>query len=222
VEYLSTSVKLTLAEALQPLLEFRDIVRVAGENPSGELQGSPILLDVKAKSRRIVVEFRALTLIQEGAQSVDEGVEAALGVLGQLNEASGIPRMLSVRCEAIFIEPHPLPFHELVAVMKDRYLRAGPIVDPATDIGLVFDQHDNDVVKHIQTGPMEAAQLRRDYLIWPKDKIPDRFFFARLGYQHNGEVSFDEKWLGEFLHTAAQWQVEQAKRAFDLLKPGEG
>lgn len=211
MQLIKTTLTLQFAEAFRPWVELRGLVRVAGGNPSVELEGPPVVMDVQNKKQRIILQFRAFALMQEGTSSLDESVAGALDMVTKLNSASTFPSMLQTRYESIFIEPYALPFHELVVLMKDQYLRSSQVIDPATDIGLIFDQHEGDIVKHTQIGPMEAAQLRSRYLTWPRDGLPEQFTFASLGYEQNREVVFDSGYLQEFLGAATKWQTEQAE-----------
>jgi len=104
-----------------------------------------------------------------------------------------------------------MPFHELVALIKDRYLRPGSLVDVATDVGLIFDRQEGAVLKHVNIGPMEKRQLNTMFLVWPRDDIPEPFSFANLGYQEDRETPFDVNHLSAVLDASARWQSEQAE-----------
>lgn len=222
MQLMATALRVQFAEVLHPWLEMREIVRIGGDSPSAELQGAPLVIDVKEKKQRLILEFRGFTFVQERARSIDESVDIVLGMTIKLSNASTLPPILNTRYEALFIEPYPMPFHELVIAMKEHYLRRGEVVDSATDIGLVFDQHEADLVKHTNIGPMSSEQLRSDYLFFPRDDVPEQFIFSRLGYEQNKQITFDINYLKDFLKLAVVWQTRQAKVVLNLLKKDGG
>jgi hypothetical protein len=136
------------------------------------------------------------------------------------NSASKLPKISQIYYESIFIEPYALPFHELLLVMKNRFLQPSALVDPTTDIGLIFDQTEGDVLKHSQTGPMGKEQLLRMYLHYGRDQVPDTFVFLSLRYQQNKDFAFDADYVRKFLEAAVQWQTGQAKSVFSYFKKG--
>jgi len=221
VDLIKTVVGLEFSEPTHPWLEMREIMRVAGGNPKVELRADPLVLDQPEKRQRLVLAVRSLMLEQQLPASADQSVAQALEVIGRLNDASKFPPMEQMRHDSVFIEPYPLPFHELVVFLKERFLRSNAIVDSATDIGLVFDEHEGGIVKHMQIGPMEAEQLRREYLQWPEEGIPDTFLFIGLGYVFKRGAPYEVASLREFLQSALAWQVSRAEAIVSSLR-GEG
>ena len=221
MDLVKTVVRLEFSEPTHPWLEMREILRVAGENPTAELQANPMVLDQPEKRQRVVLAVRSLMLEQELPASADQSLEQALEAITRLNDASNLPPVKQVRHDSVFIEPYPLPFHELVVFLKERFLRSNAMVDSATDVGLVFDEHEGEIVKHIQIGPMDAEQLRREYLQWPGEGIPDTFLFIGLGYVSNREAPYEVESLREFLQSAVAWQASQAEAILSSLR-GEG
>lgn len=212
-----TRLRLQFAEASRPWLELRSLMRVAADNPSLEMQGSPIVIDVKGKKERQVIQFRAFILEQEGVDSLDQSMARALDLLTKANEASAFPNTVQMRYDSMFIEPYALPFHELLSLLKDRYFRPSPVIDSSTDIGLVFDQHEESVMKHTQVGPMEATQLCSQFLIWPVEKLPEQFLFINVGYEDNRRTAFNVDEVRKFLESASRWQTDQVKMMLDYV-----
>lgn len=218
VNLVKTVVRLDFSEATHPWLEIREIMRVAGGDPAAEVRASPVVIDQPEKRQRIVLHVRALTLEQESPTSAEQSVAAAVEMIGRLNDASKFPPMKQIRHDSVFIEPYPLPFHELVVFLKERFLQSNAIVDSATDIALVFDEHEDEIVKHMQIGPMDAEQLRRDYLQWSDEGIPDTFLFIGLGYVSNREAPYADESLREFLQSAVAWEIKQAEAIVSSLR----
>jgi hypothetical protein len=198
----------------------RNIIRNIAENPSAEIGGSPLILDLKDKKQRVVLQIKAFEFIQEGMKSIEDSINIAADKLVKSNSASKLPKISQIYYESIFIEPYALPFHELLLVMKNRFLQPSALVDPTTDIGLIFDQTEGDVLKHSQTGPMGKEQLLRMYLHYGRDQVPDTFVFLSLRYQQNKDFAFDADYVRKFLEAAVQWQTGQAKSVFSYFKKG--
>jgi len=221
VDLIKTVVRLEFSEPTRPWLEMREILRVAGGNPTVELQASPMVLDQPEKRQRLVLAVRTLVLEQELPASADQSLDQALEMIRRLNDASNLPSVKQIRHDSVFIEPYPLPLHELVVFLKERFLRSNPTVESATDIGLTFDQHEDEVVKRMQIGPMDAEQLRQEVLRWPEEGIPDTFLFLGLAYESNREAPYTLEALREFMENAITWQASQVEAILSSLR-GEG
>jgi hypothetical protein len=221
VDLVKTVLKLDFSTAGRPWLEIRDIFRVAGGVQTAEIQASPVVIDRPQQRQRIIVGVRATVLEQDAPQSADSSLVQAIEMMSRLNEASQFPLLSQIRYEAIFIEPFSLPFHELLMRLKERFLRPSILVESATDIGFVFDIHGNDDIKHISVGPMEAEQLRSQFLRWPPDDIPETFVFLGMAYESKAEAQFGTELLREFLTSAAAWQASEASAILDYLHGGE-
>jgi hypothetical protein len=212
---------LEFAEAFRPWLDLRGILRASSGNPTAEIQGQPITVDLAEQHRRVVIEVRALTFHQEGQLTLPLSVEAVLRAAAAIDQSLPLPTMNSLRLDALYIEPFPMPFHDLVARFKEVFARPNAISDTAVDVGMSFDYQDGDVRRHIQVGPMLPAQLRTEFLIWPREPIPLQFFFISLGYEIKREMPFDRDALSEILETAAQWQRTKSEQlGRELIRPG--
>ena len=202
----------------RPWMEMRETLRVAGGDPAAELRASPIVLDQPEQRQRVVIHVRAITLEEEGTGSGDERRAHAVDLMTRMNHASEFPPITRLRYECIFIEPYPLPFHELFALMKGRLLGSNAFLGSATDFGLILDEHEQDIVKHTQVGPMDADQLRSQYLAWPEEGVPQTFVFLGLAYESNKDTQFTPDSLQEFLLTAAAWHLQQADVVLNALR----
>ena len=221
MELVKATIGLRFSEASRPWLEMRSIIRDVGENPSAEIGGTSLILDLKDKRQRVVLQVKAFEFIQEGMNSIEDSIDTAVDKLVKSNSASKLPQISQIWYDSIFIESYALPFHELLLLMKDRFFQPSALVDPTTDIGLIFDQIEGDVLKHSQAGPMEKEQLLRMYLHYGRDQVPDNFVFLSLRYQQNKEFAFDADYVRKFLQAAGQWQTHQAKSVFSYVKKGE-
>jgi len=103
-------------------------------------------------------------------------------------------------------------------LIKERFLVSNSMANRATDVGLIFDEVEDGVLKHMQFGPMEREQLLRVFLIYKPSEIPDNFIFALNRYEISKNVDYSEAVLKEFLDNATNWQKENASSLFNYLK----
>ena len=221
MELVKTVLRLSASEAFAPWIEMRSMIRELGEEPKAEIGGSSVIMDLKEKKQKLVLHVRGIELEQEGISSIEESTAAALDKMVRGNKVSKFPEIKTVWHEARYMEPYALPFHELLILVKNRFLRASELADASTDVGIIFDQAEGDIVKHYQFGPMTKEQLLSTFLTWPKDGIPDNFIFLSLRYEQNKAFTFEREYLKKFLEAANEWEVNQAQWLFSYLR-GKG
>jgi len=218
MEIVKTVLGLQLSEAFRPWMEIRGLIREFGGNPSSEIEGPPVLMDIKDKKQRVLLHIRAIEFEHEDVGSLEESTEVALDRITQGNDVSEFPEVKGMWHKAVFIEPYALPFHELLALIKHRFVRESELADSSTDVGIVFDQAEGDIVKHYQFGPMAKEQLLSMFLNWPKDNLPDNFVYLALKYDQSKVFKFEREHLKKFLEEANEWEVNQAQWFFDYLR----
>jgi hypothetical protein len=221
MELVKTILRLHLSEAFDPWIELRSMIRELGERPKAEIEGPPFTMDLKDKQQRVVLRVRAIEFEHEWAGSIEESSVAALDKMVQGNKVSKFSKVDGMWHEAMFMEPYALPFHELLILVKNKFLQASELADASTDVGIIFDQAEGDMVKHYQFGPMAKEQLQSMFLNWPKDKLPDNFIFLILRYEQNKDFTFEREYLKRFLETANKWELSQAQWLFNYLR-GKG
>lgn len=194
------------------------MVRVFGENPNVNIQGPPVIIDLKEKKQRFTLHVRAIELEQEEMSSIEESTAVALDKMAQGNELSKFSEVRRMWHEAMYIEPYALPFHEILILVKNRFLRASELADASTDVGIIFDQAEGDIVKHYEFGPMAKEQLMSVFLNWQKDGLPDNFIFLHLKYEQEKAFTFEREYLRKFLKAANEWEVSQAQWLFSYLR----
>ena len=177
-----------------------------------------MVTDRPDKKQSVTLQFRGVVFHQEDNDSQEECLSQALEYLRQANTTSPFPPLSNLKYDATFIEPFALPFHELVDLMKRRYFRSNELLDPGSDVGITVDYHEGEIVKHLQIGPMEAAQLQSNYLKWPLDEIPDCFLYIYLGYERQREAEFDLADIHKLFDEAVQWQLSQARKILSTLE----
>jgi hypothetical protein len=221
MELVKTILRLDLSEAFNPWIQLRGMIRELGESPKAEIEGPSLTMDMKEKRQRLVLRVKAIEFEQEWVSSIEKSSAAALDKMAKGNEVSKFSEVKGVWHEAMFMEPYALPFHELLILVKNRFLQRSELADASTDVGIIFDQAEGDIVKHYQFGPMWKEQLVSVFLNWPKDGIPDNFIFLILRYAKNKAFTFESKYLQRFLEVANEWEVSQAQWLFGYLR-GKG
>lgn len=209
MDIVKTTLALQFSEAFRPWLDLRSVIRLLSENQTAEIQGQPVVVTRGKKQERITFQARGISLEQEAVKSVGSDYATSLVLLNQIDNVFGLPAISQVRHDVIAIEPFPVPFYELVTLLKRLYIQPSPIFASADDIGLSFDEHQGDTVKHVQIGPMIPEQLRSTYLAFSNDKLPDQFVFISLGYEDNHYAEYDAGRVRQCLEAAATWQRQQ-------------
>lgn len=216
MELVKTIFNLQFASPTRPWLEIRDMLRVAGSDPQKELQASPVLLDQQERRQRVILQVRAVGVELEPLGSSNQAA-TILELITGMNKASNFPAVAQIRHTCLFVKPYSLPFHELLSLVKDRYLHNNPLVEAATDVGLSLDEQEGEILKNAQMGPMKAEQLRSQYLIWPREDIPDVFLFVSLTYTRTREEPFAPESVDELLRSAGDWQERQLRAVLQAL-----
>ncbi len=221
MELVKTMLRLDLSEAFDPWIELRGMIRELGESPKAEIQGPPLTMDLKEKKQRLVLGVKAIEFEDEWVSSIEGSSAVALDKMVEGNKVSKFSEVKRVWHQAMFIEPYALPFHEVLILVKDRFLQRNELADASTDVGIIFDQAEGDMVKHCQFGPMAKEQLLSVFLNWPKDGLPDNFIFLILKYEQNKAFPFEREYLKKFLEAANEWEVSQAQWLFRYVR-GKG
>jgi hypothetical protein len=222
MQLVKSVLRIDFESATRPWLEIREILRIAGNDPGAEIQVAPLVIDRPADRIRIVAQVRSVAVEQETPQSVKTSIRAATELITGLNGASQFPRVSLIRHDAVFIEPFEIPFYELVEQVKRHYLRDRTVVSSATDVGLVFDLHEQGGMKHVQIGPMDAKQLKTDILRWPAADLPETFVFVNAAEERKLDVEFSTDILNEFLAGAFDWSGAQAEGIVRELRGEDG
>jgi len=208
MELVKTIFKLQFASATRPWLEIRDMLRVAGGDPQRELQASPVLLDQQERRQRVILQVRGVAVELEPLDSSDQSAGTILELVAGMNKASEFPPVAEIEHTCLLVRPYSLPFHQLLSLVKDRWFQSNPLVEAATDVGLSLDEQEGDILKHVQIGPMNAEQLRSQYLIWPREGIPDVFLFIALTCTRTKEEPFKQESVDGLLRSAKEWQAQ--------------
>lgn len=206
-----SSLSIFFDSATKPWLEMREILRVAAAAPQLEIQTAPLVIERPDRKKRIIIHVRELTHMDEHHSSINDAKKEVINFMVSMDKASSFPTVARMRFETMFIEPVSMPFHELVDSLKHRFLLPTRIVANASDLALIFDQREEGgILKHVQIGPMDKAQLESEVLRWPAKSLPVTCVFLGLFYELVKAQSFSQGALEAFLETATGWQSDEA------------
>lgn len=162
MELVKTVLSIKLIEAFNAFLEIRNVLRVASGKKEAELQGPPLIIDQIDKKQRVEYHVRALVIQQEAVNNENNGIAKILEKIADINTASKLPKIEMYTSESFFIEPYPLPFHEVLIRVKNCFLVPNHIINQTTDVGLSFDQLENGIIKNFRFGPMQKNNLENN------------------------------------------------------------
>jgi hypothetical protein len=181
LQIVKASIRLEFSEALQPWLELRALLRSAEGNDTRELQNQPFIVLREPERQRVTFTVRAASVECEADLPLREMLRSAVTTVDAMNAAVPFPALATLRVDTILLDGFELPFHELNARMKERFLRPSRLSTAATDLQVTVDESVGDgVTNHIQVGPMDPAQLNRMILAFARQKLPDPFLFMAL------------------------------------------
>jgi hypothetical protein len=200
--------RLEFVEAFRPWLDLRNLIRAGQGTDAGELQGPPIVIAKQEQARRVVLNVRGVVVEQEARAGSDLQPKLALDQLSTLSDPFPFPDVALLRVDLLAIDPYELPFHELVAKVKQAMLCGNPLTAASTDLSVVMDEQiDADTTRHLQIGPMLPAQLNEQFLMIPRTDLPQQFLFVSTALTVRRRMAFSIEALravvAEFEETAA-------------------
>src|SRR6266487_2104156 len=197
--------------AMNAWLEMRSLLRVASASPDAEIQAAPLVIDRAEEKKRIVVQVRAIAFEHEFPATADMALSEIRSLMVEFGEIVSLPQIRSIKHDFIFIEPFSIPFHELVSLIKLRFLVATRATAAASDVAIFLDTRDDEGMKSIHLGPMDRVQLQGEVLRWPADDLPDTFAFMNGSFQVEGPSAFTPEGLESFLKRSAEVQTEAVR-----------
>ena len=218
MQLVKSSLSVNFETASEPWLQLRAMIRAITSDSSAEVQAAPFVFDKAEEKKRFVLAIRSVNLEHELPSSLQVAVADASKTISDLHSVSPFPKLSGIRHDALFIEPYSMPFHELVSLVKARYLAKTALIDSAADVGASFDIHEDGAVKHIQIGPMDQKQLQSQYLRRPAEGLPETFLFMSLGFESTSAQEYSGQSLESFFAASNRWQVGQAEAIVKELR----
>jgi hypothetical protein len=211
--------KLEFAEAFRPWLDLRGLVRAAQGTDTGELQGPPIVIARPEKGQRMVLNVRAIAIEQEAPAGTALQTKPALDALEALSATLPFPDVVVFRVDFLAIDAYELPFHELVAKVKQTLLCSNPFAATATDVSVAMDeQMDAESVRHLQVGPMLPAQMNEQYLMMPREDLPAQFLFVSAARTVRRRTAFSIQELRAEVTEFDDWAAKAAAGVCEIVR----
>lgn len=204
-----TTLRIDFVEGLKPWIELRELLRAAGGKPDAEVQAGALVLEDQRKRSRVILQVRGLVIQDELPRSTRHSYRQMLATASKIDAASTFPRAALVRFDSIFIQPYKSTFVELKEAISAAFVRENDVTEGTTDFALIFDQREEEILRHTQIGPMQADQLQEQFLKWELDRKPDIFAFLGLDYERSVEMAFDVDDWTRIAAEAAAWQKTQ-------------
>jgi hypothetical protein len=208
--------------AMNAWLEMRSLLRVASATPDAEIQAAPLVIDRAQEKKRIIVQVRAIVFEHEFPATTDEALSEIRTLMVKFGEIVSLPQIRSLKHDFLFIEPFSIPFHELVSLIKRRFLVSTRATAAASDVAIFLDTRDDEGLKSIHLGPMDRVQLHEEILRWPADDLPDTFAFLGASFQVEGPSTFTPEGLESFLRRSAEVLTESATLVIQELTEETG
>lgn len=194
-------------------------VAITGEEPKGELRPTPAFtLEAKEKRFRIGIEAKRCWVNLEEIPNPGYCVQTISNVFKKIDDLIGIPLLARIGVRSMRVEPYEGEFGELLAKYKRIMLRSSELFERAVDIGVILTLTDEDRRATLITGPMELAQLKREFLSFEPAGLPNTFIFVDVDYATTSETKYSAKFLNDFTTRALSYSEEESKKVLDTLR----
>ena len=176
-----------------------------------------LTLEAKQKKLRTILEQKRCAVDLEEVPNTGYCVQTIAGIFKKVDDILSIPLLARIGVRTIWIEPFEGTFTDLLKVYKKSVLGSNILCEQASDVGLVLDFVDGDYNVSLTTGPMEAQQLKTQFLTFEQETIPNVFIFGNIDRATTNETKYSNKFLNEFIQQGLGYGEEQAKTLIDIL-----
>jgi hypothetical protein len=211
--------KVDFAEALRPWLDLRELIRAGEASEKPELQGPPIVVSRVEQKQRIVLQVRAVSVEQEADPGAEPDTKRMIDSFRRLGAVLPMPPVASARVEYLALDPYDLPFHELVARVKETLLCVNSLAATATDVSVVTDEQvDEETIRHVQVGPMLPAQLNQQFLVFRREDVPAQFLYVSAARTVTHRTDFSVEALEAQVAECDGWAAATAAEVSAIVR----
>jgi hypothetical protein len=219
VERVKAVANFGFADAIRPWLELRGMLRWAQGNSEGEIRGQSVVSPNEQARQRITLQVRAFQVEQEPGPNIEASLDRVVDALRSFPDLSLLPTLATLRFDLQFIDPYGLPFHELVARIKEVLLAPIDLAVAATDIQVVLDEAiDGGATNHHQIGPMTPDQLNTQLLAYRRTDLPAQFLFVGLGRTITNPGAFSLDVIADLGAEFSEWAGGRAESIAALVR----
>jgi len=169
------------------------------------------------KLKRLVYwHYDSCSVLYEDRQDYDLCVNDVVALLGRIDKVAPIREPESMELRADWILPvmnHD--FRSLEKKYRENFIRQHPIFDTCYDSSVVMYMKQNELILHHQSGAMNIEQLRKDYRVFPLEKMKcELFLFLYSAVANNGKTMYSSEKMKAFLDEA----LKMCKNHADLFQ----
>lgn len=122
-----------------------------------------------------------------------------------VDERLGIPQVSRYGLRSTWIQEYNGSFQELLDKCKRHIFGGSSLVERVNDVGAVFDYYLEGSQKLAMTvGPMEADQLRSQFLSFETETLPSPFLYVDVDLGDTATKQFSLKHLRNFFDKAVK------------------
>lgn len=177
-----------------------------------------LILESRQRKMRTTFELKRCAVDLEEVPNIGHCVQAISSIFKKVDDILGIPLLARVGIRSMWIEPFEGTFTELLTVYRKSMLAKTILSEEASDVGLVLDFLDEDCKVGLTTGPMEAQQLKTQFLTFEEKTIPDVFIFADIDRATTNQTKYSNKFLSEFIRKGLSYGEKRTKTLFNVLR----
>ena len=162
---------------------------------------------------RVITEAKLLAIIQQGSESPDRFRSDIMHTYRRVREFVQSQQLTRISVRSHWISPSELEFAALVASYREAMYKPGPFTAQGNDLAVIVDgETSGGRTFSLQSGPMERAQLVRQYLLADDlDETPARMIFLDVDYGHTSAAQENRAVVDRFIKDALEFAAEQAR-----------
>ena len=177
-----------------------------------------LALEAKQRKMRTSLEPKHCAIDLEEVPNIGYCVQTISGTFKKIDDILGIPLLARVGVRSMWVEPFESTFADLLTVYKKSMFASNILSEQASDVGIVLDFVDEDCKVSLTTGPMEAQQLKSQFLASEPERIPDVFIFTDIDRATTNETKYSNRFVNEFIQQGLDYGEEQAKKLIDIIR----
>jgi hypothetical protein len=177
-----------------------------------------LVVDAKQRKMRATLEPKRCAVGLEEVPNTGYCVRTISQIFKKVDNILEIPLLDRAGVKSMWIESFEGTFADLLAVYKKGMLGGNILSERASDVGAVLDFVDEDCKVSLTTGPMEAQQLKTQFLTFEAQSIPDVFMFIAVDRATTSQTKYSNKFLTEFIRQSLDCGEERAKTVVSILR----
>jgi hypothetical protein len=182
----------------------RDMLKKEPEKTGGWLTPG-LRFEDKERKRIMLVDATRSAIDVEQPPNVGFCRDSVIQFFSSVDERLGIPQVSRYGLRSTWIQEHKGTFQDLLDKCKQHIFGSSNLVEKVKDVGAVFDYYLESGQKLTMTvGPMEAEQLKRQFLSFENEKLPSPFLYVDVDLGDTATKQFSIKHLSNFFDKAVK------------------